>query len=94
MTRLQKTTALVRVTSRYDSDAGHYSETREGRLYYHARMYYIRSRQAGTLRIVNLISYADGRRAVRVAGRRGSRGEFFIPCADDGFGNLIAARQP
>ena len=87
--------ALV-VRGTYDGEAGYYSETRGDAPHYHSRMYYIKSRQSGRLRIVNIISYMDGRRAIRVAGSRqayGMRGVFCIPCADDGFGNLIPARH-
>lgn len=84
---------VVVTRGRYDSEAGHYTQTLGDVPHYHARMYYTKSRQSGTLRIVNLITYMDGRRAVRVVGRRGARGEFLIPCADDGFGNLIPARH-
>lgn len=87
---------VVVVHGRYDSEAGYYTQALGDVPHYHARMYYIKSRQSGRLRIVNIISYMDGRRAIRVAGSRqayGMRGVFCISCADDGFGNLIPARH-
>lgn len=88
---------IVRLRGRYDSEAGQYTtNTVDGIPLHHARMYYVQSRPSGKLRIVNIISYMDGRRAIRVVGARAAysaRGVFLIPCADDGFGNLIPARH-
>jgi len=85
---------VVVMRGRYEGEAGQYTHTMDGLPYFYARMYYVQSRPTGRMRIVNVISFVDGRRALRVAGSRqayGMRGVFCIPCADDGFGNLILA---
>jgi len=78
---------------RYEGEAGQYTHTMDGLPYFHARMYYVRSRLNGRLRIVNVMSFVDGRRAIRAAGMSTKRGVFCIPYADDGFGNLIPVRH-